>query len=85
MMAYEGSESTQDNFGKFIYQIPPEIKTLIRKLERISNKLYWQNLLLLFNKTYVYIYIYICVCVCVCVCVCMCVCVCVCVTATQEK
>ena len=30
MMAYEGSESAQDNFGKFIYQFRPETKTLIK-------------------------------------------------------
>ena len=40
MMAYEESESTRDNFGKFIYQFQPETKTLIRKFERILNKLY---------------------------------------------
>ena len=51
MMAYEESESTRDNFGKFIYQLQPETKTLIRKLERILNKLYRQNLSLLFNET----------------------------------
>ena len=27
MMAYEGSESARDNFGKFIYQFQPETKT----------------------------------------------------------
>ena len=37
MMPYEGSESTRDNFGKFIYQFQPETKTLIRKLKRILN------------------------------------------------
>ena len=67
-MAYEGSKSARDNFGKFIYQFQPEIKTLIRKLERILNKLSKQNLSLLFNETclnerllpnYIYIYIYI--------------------------
>ena len=52
MMAYEVSESARDNFGKFIYQFEPESKTLIRKLERILNKLYRQNVFLLFNKTY---------------------------------
>ena len=31
------------NFGKFIYHIQPETKTLIRKLQRILNKLYKQN------------------------------------------
>ena len=51
MMAYEGSESTRNNFGKFIYQFQPETKTLIRKLERILNKLYRQNVFLLFNET----------------------------------
>ena len=48
MMAYEGSESTRDNFAKFIYQFQPETKTLIRKLERILNTLYRQNVSLLF-------------------------------------
>ena len=51
MMAYEGFKSAWDNFGKFIYQFQPETKTLIRKLERIPNKLYRQNLSLLFNET----------------------------------
>ena len=45
MMTYEKSESAQDTFGKFIHQFQPENKTLIRKLERILLKLYWQNLL----------------------------------------
>ena len=67
MMAYERSESTQDNFGKFLHQFQPETKTLIRKLERILIKLYRQNMALLFNQTclnerllpnYIYIYIY---------------------------
>ena len=52
-MAYEGSESAWDNFGKFIHQFQPETKTLIKKLERILIKLYWQNLFLLFNETYI--------------------------------
>ena len=74
MMAYEAAESAQDNFGKFIYQFQPETKTLIRKLERILNELYRQNVSLLFNETclnerllpnhththtHIYIYIYI--------------------------
>ena len=54
----ERSESTQDNFGKFIYQFQPETKTLIRKLERILIKSYRQNVSLLFNQIYIYIYIY---------------------------
>ena len=41
----------QDNFGKFIYQFRPETKSLIRKLDRILNKLYRLNLSLLFNET----------------------------------
>ena len=45
MMAYERSESAQDNFEKFIYQFQPETKTII------LNKLYRQNLSLLFNET----------------------------------
>ena len=48
MMAYERSESTWDNFDKFIYQFQPETKTLIRKLERILTKLYRHNVSLLF-------------------------------------
>ena len=68
VMAYEGSESARDNFGRFIYQFQPETKTLSRKLERILNKLYRQNLSLSFNEiclnerrlpNYIYIYIYI--------------------------
>ena len=51
MMVCEGSESAQNNFGKFIHQFQPETKTLIRKLKRIVYKLYWQNLSLLFNET----------------------------------
>ena len=42
MMAYKRSENSQDNFGKFIHQFQPETKTLIRKIERILIKLYWQ-------------------------------------------
>ena len=51
MMAYEGSESARNNFGKFIHQFQPETKRLIRKLERILIKLYRQNVCLLFNET----------------------------------
>ena len=51
MMAYDVFESAQDNFMKFIYQFRPETKTLIRKVERILNKLYRPNLSLLFNET----------------------------------
>ena len=46
------SESARDYLGKFIYQFQSETKTLIRKLERILNKLNRQNLSLLFNETY---------------------------------
>ena len=38
-------------FAKFIYHLQPETKTLIRKIERILDKLYRQNLSLLFNET----------------------------------
>ena len=77
MMAYKRSESTQDNFGKFIHQFQPKTKTFIRKLERILIKSYRKMVSLLFNQTHsniyihihIYIYIYMCVCVCVCVCV----------------
>ena len=44
-------KSTQDNFGKFIHQFRPDIKTLIRKLEGILIKLYGQDESLLFNQT----------------------------------
>ena len=54
-MAYEKLENARDNFGKFIHQLQPETKILIRKLER-TLKLYWQNVSLLFNQTYIYIY-----------------------------
>ena len=39
-MAYEVSETAWDNFLKLIDQFQSETKTLIRKLERILNKLY---------------------------------------------
>ena len=51
MMTYERFKSVRYNFGKFIDQFQPETKTLIWKLERILNKLYRQNLSLLFNET----------------------------------
>ena len=44
MMPNDVSENVQDNLGKFIYQFQPETKALIRKLERILNKLYRQDL-----------------------------------------
>ena len=63
MMAYEGSESARDNFGKFINQFQPETKTLSRKLERILDKLYIVCLYHLMKHAYyiynIYIYIYI--------------------------
>ena len=37
-MAYEGYESTRDNFGKFNFQIQPKTKALVWKLERILKK-----------------------------------------------
>ena len=76
-MAYERSETTGDNFGKFIHHFQSETKSLNRKLERILIKLYRRNVSILFNLTclnpiiYIYIYIYVCVCVCVCVFVCV--------------
>ena len=76
MMAYERSESTRDNFGKFINKFKPETKTLIRKLERILKYIDKRCLYYLFKHalmkdccptthththTYIYIYIYICI------------------------
>ena len=55
MMAYERSESAQDNFGKFIHQFQSETKAVIRKIESILIKLYRQNVSLLFNQTYIHI------------------------------
>ena len=91
-MAYDTSESARDNFGKFIDQFQLEIKTPIKKLERIL-KLYRQNLFLLFNQTslherllpnnnnnthtHTHTYIYIYIYIYICVCVCVCVCVCI--------
>ena len=44
MMAYEGSKSDwEEKFGEFIYQFKAEIRTLVRKLERILMKLYRQH------------------------------------------
>ena len=51
MRSYEGSERARYNFGKFIYQFQSETKILIRKLARVLNELYRQNLSLLFNET----------------------------------
>ena len=48
VIASERSENARDNFGKSIHQFQPETQTLIRKLERILIKLYWQNVSLLF-------------------------------------
>ena len=45
MMAYEGSESDQKNFGKLILEVQHETKTLNMKLERILIKLHRQNVL----------------------------------------
>ena len=53
-MAYERSESPLDNFGKFICQLQPKIKKLVRKLQRILIKLYWQNGSLSFNQIYIW-------------------------------
>ena len=47
MMAYEGSKSIRDNFRKFIYKFQPETKTLIMKLERILNKSYRENVIII--------------------------------------
>ena len=43
MMAYEKSESSRDNFDKFIHQIQLKTKIHIRKLDRFLIKLYRQN------------------------------------------
>ena len=58
MIAYEKSESAQDNFDKFIHQFQPETKALIRKVEKIL-KLYRQNVSLLFNQTHTHTHTYI--------------------------
>ena len=58
MMAHERSESIRDNFGKFFLQFQPEIKTLIRKLERIL-KNYIDKMCFYYLIIYIYIYIYI--------------------------
>ena len=39
MMAYERSESTQDNFGKFIHQFQPEAKDTYQETWKIFNKI----------------------------------------------
>ena len=72
MMACEGSTSAwEEKFGEFIYQFKPEMRTLVKKLERILIKLYRQHVSISFNQTclnegmqpnytqiYIYIYIY---------------------------
>ena len=67
MMAYEESESAQDNFSKFVNQLQPKTKAFVWKLEGILVKLYKQNVSLLFNQTFLdegllpnYIYIPMC-------------------------
>ena len=45
------SRKSCGKFGKFIHQFQLEIKTLIRKPERILIELYRQNVSLLFNET----------------------------------
>ena len=67
MMAYERSKSAQPNFGKFIHQLQPETKILIRKRERILMKWYRKNVSLLFNQTWLNIYINVCIYTWVCV------------------
>ena len=54
--AYEKFETAREIFGKFINQLQPKIKTLVRKLQRILIKLYRQNESLFFNLN-VYAYI----------------------------
>ena len=66
MMSYEGSESARkEKFGEFVYQFKPEIRTHVRKLERIIVKLY-RHVSISFKQTYsneknadLYIYIYV--------------------------
>ena len=92
MMAYGRSESAWDNFSKFIYQLQPKARTLVRKLERIVINYIDKMAFLLFNQTclnevlqpnstYTHMSVEVncsvCACVCVCVYECMCVCVCV--------
>ena len=50
MMAYERSQSTMDNFGKFIHQFQPENKILIRKIERIVIKSYRQHVFNIYSN-----------------------------------
>ena len=45
MMAYEGSESALDNFNKFIYQLQPKTKALVRKLEGLVVLFYCESTL----------------------------------------
>ena len=45
LLAYERSESAQDNFGKFINQFQPKTETLIK----ILIKSYRQNVYLSYN------------------------------------
>ena len=52
IMVDERFESTRENFAKFINQLQPKTKALLRKLERIQIKLYIENVSLLFNQTF---------------------------------
>ena len=74
MMVYKKSESARDNFSKFIEQLQPKTKRLVRKLKRILIKFNRQNVSLLFNQTFLNeglqpplpTHIYMCVCMSVC-------------------
>ena len=39
-MTYEGSESVQNNLGKFTNQLQPKTKTFVREFKRIFITLY---------------------------------------------
>ena len=39
MVAYEGYESSRDNFGKFTYQLQHKTRALVRNFKKDPNKI----------------------------------------------
>ena len=74
-MTSEMVEGTWANIGVFLHNLNPEMRRIVRRLERLQLKIIKkrQSLYISFSPSLslsLYIYIYICVCVCVCVNIC---------------
>ena len=59
--AQDRTKSTREpiNYERFIKQYPPDIRKLMRRLQRINKKLCRLRMFILFNQIYICIYIYI--------------------------